>query len=53
MRTERRGCLRRETARGLALFTDRTLAERWHTHHHEHAVLGLLSAKENLRRPRV
>ncbi|MFH8371376.1 DUF3223 domain-containing protein [Streptomyces sp. NPDC018031] len=41
-----------ETARGLALFTDRTLAERWHAHHQEHAVLGLLSAKENLRRPR-
>ncbi|EFK97994.1 conserved hypothetical protein [Streptomyces sp. SPB78] len=42
-----------ETARGLALFTDRPLAERWHAHHQEHAVLGLLSAKENLRRPRV
>ncbi|WP_406016818.1 hypothetical protein OG520_45140 (plasmid) [Streptomyces sp. NBC_00984] len=42
-----------ETARGLALFTDRTLAERWHAHHQEHAVLGLLSAKENLRRPHV
>ncbi|MFF9322853.1 DUF3223 domain-containing protein [Streptomyces sp. NPDC014735] len=42
-----------ETARGLALFTDRTLAERWHAHHQEHAVLGLLSAKESLRRPRV
>ncbi|MEU5213657.1 hypothetical protein [Streptomyces sp. NPDC020742] len=42
-----------ETARGLALFTDRTLAERWHAHHQEHSVLGLLSAKENLRRPRV
>ncbi|MFD5110315.1 DCL family protein [Streptomyces cinereoruber] len=40
-----------ETARGLALFTDRTLAERWHEHHQEHAVLGLLSAKENQRRP--
>ncbi|MFF3208419.1 DUF3223 domain-containing protein [Streptomyces sp. NPDC002962] len=42
-----------ETARGLALFTDRTLAERWHDHHREHAVLGLLSAKENLRRSRL
>ncbi|WP_239590529.1 DCL family protein [Streptomyces aureoverticillatus] len=42
-----------ETARGLALFTDRALAERWHDHHQEHAVLGLLSAKENLRRPRA
>ncbi|MFI9019159.1 DUF3223 domain-containing protein [Streptomyces griseus] len=42
-----------ETARGLALFTDRALAERWHAHHQEHAVLGLLSAKENLRRPRM
>ncbi|MFG3530106.1 hypothetical protein ACGF8B_25670 [Streptomyces sp. NPDC047917] len=42
-----------ETTRGLALFTDRTLAERWHTHHQEHAVLALLSAKGNLRRPRV
>ncbi|MFE2053383.1 hypothetical protein ACFXAS_33540 [Streptomyces sp. NPDC059459] len=31
----------------------RALAERWHAHHQEHAVLGLLSAKENLRRPRV
>lgn len=41
-----------ETARGLALFTDRTLAERWHAHHQEHAVLGLLWAKENLRRLR-
>ncbi|MFZ3491789.1 DUF3223 domain-containing protein [Streptomyces sp. 5.8] len=40
-----------ETARGLALFTDRKLAERWHAHHREHAVLGLLSSKENLRRP--
>ncbi|GGV51113.1 hypothetical protein GCM10010245_80400 [Streptomyces spectabilis] len=42
-----------ETPRGLALFTDRALAERWHGHHQERAVLGLLSAKENLRRPRV
>ncbi|WP_435244269.1 DUF3223 domain-containing protein [Streptomyces sioyaensis] len=42
-----------ETARGLALFTDRALAERWHAHHRERAVLGLLSSKENLRRPRV
>lgn len=42
-----------ETARGLALFTDRALAERWHEHHREHAVLGLLSAEENLRRPRL
>ncbi|MEU9594375.1 DUF3223 domain-containing protein [Streptomyces sp. NPDC048193] len=42
-----------ETERGLALFTDRALADRWHAHHQEHAVLGLLSAKENLRRPRV
>lgn len=42
-----------DTARGLALFTDRALAECWHAHHQKHAVLGLLSAKENLRRPRM
>ncbi|MVO90651.1 DUF3223 domain-containing protein [Streptomyces sp. p1417] len=42
-----------EKARGLALFTDRALAERWHAHHQEHAVLGVSSAKENLCRPRV
>ncbi|MCX5078709.1 DCL family protein [Streptomyces sp. NBC_00513] len=42
-----------ETARGLALFTNRALAEGWHAHHQERAVLGLLSANENLRRPRV
>ncbi|WP_245910482.1 DCL family protein [Nocardia amikacinitolerans] len=39
------------TARGLALFTDRALAERWKLYHQELAVLGLLSVKENLRRP--
>lgn len=41
------------TTRGLALFTDRALAKRWHAYHKEHAVLGLLSAKENLRRPHM
>ncbi|AGJ59506.1 MULTISPECIES: DCL family protein [Streptomyces] len=35
---------------GYAKFDDRDLAERWHEHHKEHAVLGLLTAQENLRR---
>lgn len=42
-----------DTRRGLAMFTDRNLAARWHAHHQEHAVLGLLSSAENLRRPRT
>ncbi|UBI40891.1 MULTISPECIES: hypothetical protein [Streptomyces] len=40
-----------ETARGLGPVHDRALAERRHAHHQEHAVLGLLSAEENLCRP--
>ncbi|WP_245880821.1 DUF3223 domain-containing protein [Streptomyces zhaozhouensis] len=42
-----------ETERGLALFTDRQLGSKWQAHHQEHAVLGLLTSKENLRRPCV
>ncbi|MEU7428570.1 DUF3223 domain-containing protein [Streptomyces sp. NPDC040750] len=38
---------------GIGTFTDRALAERWRSHHAEHAVLGLLSSQENLRRPRA
>ncbi|MGW5003118.1 DUF3223 domain-containing protein [Streptomyces hydrogenans] len=45
--------LESETDRKLALFADRELAERWHAHHREHAVLGLLTSNENQRRPRV
>ncbi|WP_187280375.1 hypothetical protein [Streptomyces sp. IB2014 016-6] len=37
-------------AAGYAKFKDRGLAQRWHDHHKEHAVLGLLTAQENLRR---
>ncbi|MFJ3799893.1 DUF3223 domain-containing protein [Streptomyces sp. NPDC090088] len=40
------------TDQGLSTFTDRDLAEQWRSHHAEHAVLGLLSSQENLRRPR-
>ncbi|KQV13471.1 MULTISPECIES: DUF3223 domain-containing protein [unclassified Kitasatospora] len=40
------------TERGLARFVDRDLAGRWHAHHQEHAVLGLLSKPENRQRPR-
>ncbi|WP_198357257.1 DCL family protein [Streptomyces fildesensis] len=40
------------TAAGFGMFTDRALAKRWHDHHKEHAVLGLLTPQENLRRPR-
>jgi hypothetical protein len=32
------------TDQGLGTFTDRALAERWRSHHAEHAVLGLLSS---------
>ncbi|WP_189602081.1 DUF3223 domain-containing protein [Streptomyces lateritius] len=39
------------TDRKLALFADRALAERWHAHHCEHTVLGLLTSKENQRHP--
>ncbi|WP_432066254.1 hypothetical protein [Streptomyces sp. C10-9-1] len=45
--------LESETDRKLALFADRALAERWHAHHREHAILGLLTSKENQRRPLV
>jgi hypothetical protein len=41
------------TEPGLAVFADRELAARWHAFHQEHAVLGLLSSEENLRRPRA
>ena len=37
---------------GRGQFTDRQLAEQWREYHREHAVLGLLSSQENLRRPR-
>ncbi|MFD3728841.1 DUF3223 domain-containing protein [Streptomyces sp. NPDC058671] len=37
---------------GRGQCTDRALAERWRKYHQEHAVLGLLSSQENLRRPR-
>jgi hypothetical protein len=37
---------------GLGRFTDRGLARRWCDHHRDRAVLGLLSAEENQRRPR-
>ena len=37
-------------AAGYAKFKDRGLAQQWHEHHKEHAVLGLLTAQENLRR---
>ncbi|MEU0222446.1 DCL family protein [Streptomyces sp. NPDC006265] len=40
------------TEPGLGRFRDRDLAEQWFTYHQEHAVLGLLSTKENQRRPR-
>jgi hypothetical protein len=40
------------TEPGLGKLKDRGLAERWYNHHQEHAVLGLLSAQENQRRPR-
>ncbi|MFI0216964.1 hypothetical protein [Streptomyces lydicus] len=40
------------TAPRLGRFTDRDLAGRWFSHHQEYAVLGLLSAQENQRRPR-
>lgn len=40
------------TDQGLGTFTDRALSERWRSHHTEHAVLGVLSSQENLRRPR-
>jgi hypothetical protein len=40
------------TAAGFGMFTDRALAQRWKDHHQEHAVLGLLTPQENLRRPR-
>ncbi|MGW1468458.1 DCL family protein [Streptomyces sp. NPDC002308] len=36
---------------GYARFKDRELAQRWHEHLTEHAVFGLLTAQENLRRP--
>lgn len=35
---------------GYGKLKDRGLAQRWVTHHKEHAVLGLLTAQENLRR---
>ncbi|MET8677082.1 DUF3223 domain-containing protein [Streptomyces sp. NPDC004647] len=41
------------TERGLAVFDDPELAARWHAHHQEHAVLGLLTREENQRRPRA
>lgn len=37
---------------GRGQFTDRAPTERWREYHQEHAVLGLLSSQENLRRPR-
>lgn len=40
------------TEPGLGRIADRALAEQWKNHHRERAVLGLLSAQENLRRPR-
>ncbi|SEG85188.1 Protein of unknown function [Actinacidiphila yanglinensis] len=40
------------TEPGLGRIADRELAERWKDHHQERAVLGLLSKKENQRRPR-
>jgi hypothetical protein len=40
------------TEPGLGRFTDRDQAERWRGHHQQRAVLGLLSAQENQRRPR-
>ncbi|MFG1880163.1 DCL family protein [Sphaerisporangium sp. NPDC049003] len=40
------------TEPGLAVFADSGLAARWHAFHREHAILGLLSAAENRRRPR-
>ena len=43
--------LNSDNDRGLALFTDRELAARWHTYHRENAVLALLSKAENRRRP--
>ncbi|MFF2013570.1 DCL family protein [Streptomyces sp. NPDC058195] len=35
---------------GAGKFRDRSLAERWTRHHGKHAVLGLLTPQENLRR---
>lgn len=35
---------------GYAKFKDRDLADQWRVHHKEHAVFGLLTAQENLRR---
>lgn len=37
---------------GCGMFVDRALALRWHGHHEDRAVLGLLTPEENLRRPR-
>ncbi len=44
--------LNTDTSLGLAMFADRKLAARWHAFHQERAVLALLTAAENLRRPR-
>lgn len=40
------------TEPGLGRFKDRDLAEQWFSYHQDRAVLGLLSTKENQRRPR-
>ena len=42
--------LNSSSAAGYAKFKDRDLADQWRAHHKEHAVLGLLTAQENLRR---
>ncbi|MFE3373922.1 DCL family protein [Streptomyces sp. NPDC059173] len=39
------------TTTGYAKFKDRALAQQWVEHHKAHAVLGLLTPQENLRRP--
>ncbi|MFF0479414.1 DUF3223 domain-containing protein [Streptomyces sp. NPDC004284] len=41
------------TEPGLGRFSDRDLARQWFTHHQERAELGLLSTRENQRRPRT
>ncbi|MEV3852149.1 DCL family protein [Streptomyces microflavus] len=43
--------LNSSTTAGYAKFKDRALAQQWVEHHKANAVLGLLTAQENLRRP--
>ncbi|WP_407549089.1 DCL family protein [Streptomyces sp. Pv4-95] len=42
--------LNSSSAAGHGMFADRALAQRWREHRKDHAVLGLLTPQENLRR---